>query len=173
MPVVNVELNARRDTVRQPVLWRLGKLFSVVTNVRRARVTEDYGYVLLEMEGSTAEIDQAKAYLAGLELTKGTADKTSAAARPEETIAQPNTIAVRLTTVNAEQGRLPAIYRIGKDLGVVVNLQRAEFDEEEGGWLEIDISGILFDVQRAIAFLHTTGIHVNPRQRSVTDYMNL
>jgi hypothetical protein len=65
------------------------------------------------------------------------------------------------------------LYRIGRDLGVVVNLQRAEFDEEEGGWIEINISGILFNVQRAIAYLHTTGIHVDPRERSVTDFSNL
>jgi len=173
MPVVNVELNARRDTVEQPIIWRLGKLFNVVTNIRRARVSEDYGYVLLEMEGSSSEIEQAKAYLAGLGLTKEAADSPSTAARPEDSVARPNTITVRLSTLNPEQGRVPAIYRISKDLGVVVNLQKAEFDEEEGGWMEIDISGVLFDVQRSIAYLHTTGIHVNPRQRSVTDYMNL
>src|SRR5947209_10111121 len=162
MPVINVELNARHDTVQQPIIWRMGKLFNVVTNIRRARVTEDYGYVLLEMEGSTAEVEQAKAYLSGLGLIKGAADVSSAAARPEDSFPQPNTITVRLTAINPEQGRVPAIYRISKDLGVVVNLQRAEFDEEEGGWIEIDISGILFDVQRSIAYLHTTGIQVNP-----------
>lgn len=173
MPVVNVELNARNDTVAQPIIWRLGKLFNVVTNVRRARVTEDYGYVLLEMEGSTGEIEQAKSYLAGLGLTKGNGDGNVPSARPEDSMPQPNTIYVRLSTVSPEQGRTPVLHRIGKDLGVVVNLRRAEFDEEEGGWLEIDISGVLFDVQRSIAYLHTTGLHVNPRQRSVTDYSNL
>ena len=59
MPVVNVELNARRETVQQPIIWRLGRLFNVVTNIRRARVTEDYGYVLLEMEGSATEAESA------------------------------------------------------------------------------------------------------------------
>ena len=173
MPVLNVELNARNDTVQQPVLWRLGKMFNVVTNVRRARVTEDYGYVLLEMEGSSQELEQSNAYLAGLGLVQGASDPSSISARPEDKLPQPNTIYVRLTTVNPEQGQVPALYRIGRDLGVVVNLQRAEFDAEEGGWLEINISGVLFDVQRSIAYLHTTGIHVNPRQRSVTEYSNL
>jgi hypothetical protein len=173
MPVVNVELNANAETVSQPVIWRLGKLFNVVTNVRRARITDDYGYVLLEMEGSTGEIDQAKAYLARLGLIEGAVEAAGEVERPEDAMAQPNTIYVRLTTVTADQGRIPALYRIGKDMGVVVNIRRAEFDEEEGGSLEIDISGILFDVQRSIAYLHTTGLHVNPRQRSVTDYSNL
>jgi L-aspartate semialdehyde sulfurtransferase ferredoxin len=173
MPVVNVELNARQNTVDQPIIWRLGKLFNVVTNVRRARVTEDYGYVLLEMEGSKDEIDRAAAYLASLGLTAGDGASAAPDARPEDSIPQPNTIYVRLTTINAEQGGVPVLYRISRDHGVVVNVRRAEFDEEEGGSLEVNISGNLKDVQRSIAYLHTTGLHVNPRQRSVTDYSNL
>jgi len=173
MPVVNVELRAKNDTVQQPIIWRLGKLFNVVTNVRRARVTDDYGYVLLEMEGSTGEVEQGRAYLAGLGLIPGVGDSTTISARPEDSIPHPNMIRVRLTTINPEQGQTPILYRIGKDLGVVVNVRKAEYDEEEGGSLEIDISGVLSDVQRAIAYLHTTGIHVNPRQRSVSDYSNL
>jgi len=173
MAVANLELNATRELVLQPIIWRLGKLFNVVTNVRRARVTDDYGYVLLEIEGSVDEVKLATDYLAGLGLTPGSGEPNAASNRPEDAVPQPNTINVRLSTVNAEQGHAPALYRIGKDLGVVVNLLRAEFDDEEGGSLEIDISGVLYDVQRAIAYLHTTGLHVSPRQRSVTDYSNL
>ncbi len=173
MPVVNLELNARQNEVEQPILWRLGRLFNVVTNVRRARVTGEYGYVLVEMEGSTNEVSQAQAYLAGMGVTKGSTDTSIGNSRPEDTVSQPNTIYVRISTVSPEQGRIPALYRISRDQGVVVNLKRAEFDDEDGGWLEINISGILYDVQRSIAYLHTTGLHVNPRQRSVTDFSNL
>src|SRR5690349_20528827 len=142
MPVVNVELNARSDNVRKPVIWRLARLFNVVTNVRKARVTDDYGYVLLEMEGSSQELEQAKSYLAGLGLIQGEQGAAPTVAPPEDQIHQPNSIYVRLTTVNPEQGQVPALYRIGRDFGVVVNLRRAEFDEEEGGSVEIEISGI-------------------------------
>ena len=173
MPVANVELNARQEAVQQPVIWRLGKLFNVVTNVRRARITADYGYVLVEMEGSSPELEQASRYLAGLGLIPGAGDTTSPSRRPEDSMAQPNNIYVRLSTVNAEQGQVPVLYRISRDYDVVVNLERAEFDEEEGGSLEITISGVLNHVQRAISYLHTTGIHVNPRQRSVSDFSNL
>ena len=173
MPVVNVELNAKQDTVRQPIVWRLAKLFNVVTNVRRARVSEDYGYILLEMEGSSQEIEQASAYLASLGLMKGNSTASTPAAPPEDAIAQPNTIYVRLSSVSPEQGQVPALYRIGKDFNVVVNIERAEFDEEEGGSIEVSLSGPLTDVQRSIAYLHTTGLHVNPRQRSVSDFSNL
>ncbi|HLJ54120.1 MAG TPA: NIL domain-containing protein [Chthonomonadaceae bacterium] len=173
MPAVDCELHARRDAIQRPILWRLVKMFNVVTNVRRARLTEDYGYVQLRIEGSTREVEQAQAYLESKGLIKDARDPAPSAARPEEAVPQPNTITVRLSTANPEQGHAPVIYRICKDFNVVVNLQRAAFDEEEGGWLEVEISGQLLDVQRAIAYLHTTGIHVDPRQRSVADYMNL
>ena len=173
MPVVNLEMNGKKDTVSQPVIWRLGKLFNVVTNVRRARVTEDYGYLQLEVEGSNQEIEQAKAYLAGLELLPNESGSALVSTRPENRVPQPNTIVVRLSTTNPSQGHAPLLYRIGKDFDTVVNITSASFDEEEGGMIEITISGILNEVQRSIAYLHTTGIHVNPLQRSVTDYMNL
>ncbi|HZO88512.1 MAG TPA: NIL domain-containing protein [Chthonomonadaceae bacterium] len=177
MPVVTVELTADSDSVGQPIIWRLGKLFNVVTNIRRARVTEDYGHVALTLEGSTGEVEQAANYLRSLGLLKDTdasaPSAPSSAAPPEEAIPRPSSIYVRLSTVNAAQGQTPLLYRVGKDFNVVVNLERAAFDDEEGGWVEITISGPLSEVQRAIAFLHTTGLHVNPRQRSVTDYGNL
>lgn len=173
MPVVTCELHARREAIQRPIIWRLAKMFNVVSNICRARITEDYGYVLLDIEGSTGEIEQTQAYLESKGLIKTEREGAPSAARPEEAVPQPNTITVRLSTVNSDQGHVPVIYRICKDFGVVVNIRRAEFDQEEGGWLEIEISGTLLDVQRAIAYLHTTGLHVNPRQRSVADYMNL
>jgi hypothetical protein len=92
---------------------------------------------------------------------------------PEDTVSQARTIYVRIATVYPEQDDVPVLYRLGKDFHVVVNIDRAEFDDEEGGYVEIAISGRLDDVQRAIAYLHTTGLHIYPRQRSVTDYSNL
>lgn len=175
MPAVTVELTARQDTVGQPIIWRLGKLFNVVTNIRRARVSDDYGHVALLIEGSTAEVDQATNYLQSLGLLAGeaTGAPVPIGVLPEDTIAQPNTIYVRLTPINAPQMQAPLLYRVGKDFTVVVNIERAAFDQEEGGYVEVALSGPLAEVQRAIAYLHTTGCHVNPRQRSVTDYSNL
>ncbi|HLK61655.1 MAG TPA: NIL domain-containing protein [Chthonomonadaceae bacterium] len=173
MSQVNVELNARKEMVDQPILWRLGKLYNVVVNIRRARITEDYGYVSLDIEGSPSEIEQATNYLKGLGLLSGKAEGPVNTEQPETRIAQKVTIDVRLSTVNAAQGHVPILHRVGKDYNVVVNIERAAFDDEEGGMIEITISGALLEVQRAIAYLHTTGLHVSPRQRSVTDYSNL
>ena len=44
--------------IKVPVIWKLGREFNLVTNIRRAEVTEDRGWVVLELEGEMAEIEQ-------------------------------------------------------------------------------------------------------------------
>ncbi len=175
MPLVTVDLNARRETAGQPIIWRLAKLFNVVTNILRARVTEDYAAVSLTLEGSTEEVEQAISYLKGLGIVVGSEGSAvqDQGEPPENAVPQQSRIFVRLDVVNAAQAKTPILFRICKDFDIVVNIESAAFDDEDGGTMEILLSGQLFFVQRAIAYLHTTGIHVNPRQRSVTDYSNL
>jgi len=175
MSLVTVNINASNERARLPLIWRLGRKFNVVTNLRRARVSPDLAYVALDVEGSTQEVEQATAYLRSLGVIEG-GDKSlvpAHGAEPEDTVSKANTIYVRLDTVNTEQYQMPVLYRLGKDFNVVINIEHAGFDDEEGGYVEVAISGSLGDIQRAIAYLHTTGIHVNPRQRSVTDFSNL
>ncbi len=43
---------------REPVIYRLGHNFKVVTNIRRADVREDMGWVVLELDGNDAEIER-------------------------------------------------------------------------------------------------------------------
>ena len=174
MPRVTMELTAQQDAARRPIVWRLGKLFNVVTNVLRARVSEEYAHVELEIEGSTAEVEQAVSYLRGLGLSPDAGEPPPAArAEPEKRMPQPSAIYVRLSAVRPEQARVPILHRIAKDQAVVVNIERAALDADEGGYVEVALTGPLIEVQRAIAYLHTTGLHVSPRQRSVTDFANL
>lgn len=42
--------------IQEPLIWSLGHQFRVVTNIRRANVTEDQGWVVLELEGEEEEI---------------------------------------------------------------------------------------------------------------------
>ncbi len=175
MPVVTVNLSAKNEMARLPLIWRLGRKFNVVTNVRAARATPDFAVVALDVEGSTQEVEQATSYLRALGVTEGSGDALVPARvwEPEDTVSRANTIYVRLNPVNPAQYNVPVLYRLGKDFDVVYTLEHAGFDDEEGGYVEIAISGPLGEIQRAIAYLHTTGLHVNPRQRSVTDYGNL
>jgi len=132
MPRVNVELNIPRESVEQPIVWRLGKLFNVVTNVRQARVSSEYGVVSLDIEGSTAEVEQAVAYLKGIGVVEGESSTTSPTP-PESGEITPNSIAVRLRTVNPLQATAPILCRVARDYRVVVNICYAALDQEEGG----------------------------------------
>ena len=46
------------EKVKEPIIYLLGRDFKVVTNIRRADVREDVGWVVLELEGEDAEIER-------------------------------------------------------------------------------------------------------------------
>ena len=51
--------------IKEPVIWKLGREFELVTNIRRADVTEDRGWVVLELEGDLGEIERGLEWVAG------------------------------------------------------------------------------------------------------------
>lgn len=53
-----VKFTFPQELVTQPVIYNLGRNFRVVTNIRRADVTEDRGWVVLELEGQEDEIER-------------------------------------------------------------------------------------------------------------------
>ncbi len=174
MPSVTIELNANRDQICQPIIWRLGKLFNVTSTIERARITEDFGSVQLKLEGSKTEIENATAYLKTAGVSGGVAsDKTEPKDQPEAKIAHPKTVLLQIATVNANQVQTPILSRVGKEFAVVINILKGNLDDEEGGSLDIALSGELNIVQRAISYLHTTGLKVYTEERSVTDFKNL
>jgi hypothetical protein len=81
-------------------------------------------------------------------------------------------IQVRVATRTPDQAGQPIIYRIGRDFRVVTNIRRAHVDDT-GGFVDLDLEGALPDVQQAIAWLKTTGLSVEARERSVSDGGNL
>ncbi len=44
------------DLVKQPVIYELGQKFKIVTNIRRAEVSDEVGWVVLELDGEEQEI---------------------------------------------------------------------------------------------------------------------
>jgi ABC-type methionine transport system ATPase subunit len=46
-----------RKLIKEPIIYQLSHKFKVVTNIRRADVSEDRGWVVLELEGEDKEID--------------------------------------------------------------------------------------------------------------------
>ena len=49
--------------VREPIIYRLGRDFEIVTNIRRADVQEEMGWVVLELDGEDAEISRGLAWV--------------------------------------------------------------------------------------------------------------
>jgi ABC-type methionine transport system ATPase subunit len=46
------------NLITEPVIYQLGHEFHVVTNIRRADVRDEMGWVILEIEGEEAQIQQ-------------------------------------------------------------------------------------------------------------------
>ncbi len=51
------------ELIREPIIYTLSHQFKVVTNIRRADVSEDRGWVVLELEGEDSEIEQGIAWV--------------------------------------------------------------------------------------------------------------
>jgi ABC-type methionine transport system ATPase subunit len=52
--------------VTEPVIYRLSTEYNIVTNIRRADVQEDVGWVILELEGTQSDIDNGLTWVAEL-----------------------------------------------------------------------------------------------------------
>ena len=51
------------ELIREPVIYNLGLQYNVITNIRRADVSENRGWVVLEIEGEEADIDNGIAWV--------------------------------------------------------------------------------------------------------------
>jgi ABC-type methionine transport system ATPase subunit len=51
------------DIIREPLLYNLGKDFAVVPNIRAASITDEGGFMVIEMEGDQSEIQRVVEYL--------------------------------------------------------------------------------------------------------------
>ncbi len=47
-----------QERIESPIIHTLGVEFNVVTNIRRADITADKGWVLLELEGDADQIER-------------------------------------------------------------------------------------------------------------------
>ena len=69
-------------------------------------------------------------------------------------------------TAGKEQVGEAWLWRLGREFSIKVTIRKANVDEDFG-WIQVELEGPLEEVQRATAWLHTTGLHVDPLQRSV------
>lgn len=58
MSKLRVTFTFAGNLVQEPVIWQLSQKFEVKTNIRRADVQDDLGWVTLELEGEEAVLQQ-------------------------------------------------------------------------------------------------------------------
>ena len=59
-----VKFTFPQELITLPIIYQVGKEFNIVTNIRRADVTEDRGWVVLEVEGDLQELERSLEWVA-------------------------------------------------------------------------------------------------------------
>ena len=49
--------------IKEPLIWKLGHKFKVITNIRQASITDEIGVVCLELDGKRADVKTAIKWL--------------------------------------------------------------------------------------------------------------
>mgnify|MGYP001968305227 FL=1 len=53
-----VKFTFPQELIKEPVIYKLGVDFGIVTNIRRADIRDDMGWVVLELEGESDVVDE-------------------------------------------------------------------------------------------------------------------
>jgi ABC-type methionine transport system ATPase subunit len=53
-----VKFTFEAELIKEPIIYALGRDFHIVTNIRRADIREDFGWVVLELDGEKEEIER-------------------------------------------------------------------------------------------------------------------
>ncbi len=63
MATKRVKLTFPQELIKEPVIFTMAKKYDVMPNIRRAKVTESVGEVVLELEGSEKKLAEGIKYL--------------------------------------------------------------------------------------------------------------
>ena len=58
-----VILNFSRELLKEPIIHNLGQQFCLVTNIHLAEITEDMGWLKVELEGEARQIEDGLAWM--------------------------------------------------------------------------------------------------------------
>jgi hypothetical protein len=64
MPLRRVRFTFQTKLIQRPIIYDLGMKFEIVTNIRRADVGQETGWVVLELEGAVEEIERGLEWVA-------------------------------------------------------------------------------------------------------------
>lgn len=57
-----IYLTYPKELIKEPLIYQVGKIYKVATNIRQATVSESIGLVALELDGEAQEIEKAINY---------------------------------------------------------------------------------------------------------------
>ena len=63
MPKQRLHLTVPEQLIKDPIIWRLGRQYDIITNIRRANVEENVGWVILEVEGGEEALEQGISWM--------------------------------------------------------------------------------------------------------------
>ena len=63
MTKAHLHLTFPEHVIQEPIVYRLGRDFGLVTNIRRANVEDRFGWVILEVEGGEGDVARAVSWL--------------------------------------------------------------------------------------------------------------
>ena len=58
MVTKRVKFTFPQELIKEPVIYKLGVDFGIVTNIRRADIRDDMGWVVLVLEGESDVVDE-------------------------------------------------------------------------------------------------------------------
>ena len=58
-----VTFTFNEEQIRDPIIHNLGQQFNLTTNIRRADLSENEGWIVLELEGDENDIEQGIAWV--------------------------------------------------------------------------------------------------------------
>ena len=58
MVTKRVKFTFPQELIKEPVIYKLGVDFGIVTNIRRSDIRDDMGWVVLELEGESDVVDK-------------------------------------------------------------------------------------------------------------------
>ncbi|HEY3781787.1 MAG TPA: NIL domain-containing protein [Fimbriimonadaceae bacterium] len=65
-----------------------------------------------------------------------------------------------------DQVNQPWLWKLSREFNVQVNIKKANVDTDYG-WIQIEFQGAVEEIQRATAWLMTTGMHVEASERAL------
>lgn len=63
MAVKQVMFTFPEQLIKEPIIYNMSRKFQIIPNIRRADVTDNRGWIMLELEGTEAEIDKGIAWV--------------------------------------------------------------------------------------------------------------